>query len=524
MIKMEAEKNSELGKQLVQAAANNDYSLVKDMLYLKPPSEILNFQNTGGNTALMQACILNSDVNSVKMVKALLAAGANMEVRNKFGVTALMHAARKGYIGVVKTLLDAGADFCALNDDGQNAYLMSKDKQVQALLKEFMDAKEAADRENKVRELGTRLLELIALQKESDIKAIVEANPNYPEIVNYISPEFKYDRNRPLFACVMLGLAEIVDFLLQYGADPDIVHEKDNATPLIRNCSQLRLPSYPTTQASRIREYFRQQITEKLLDCRADTTLVDKDGRTALMTAVYNNYEFDVNTILKKTELSINIVNKFGDSALHIAIRKGYLSMVQILLSHRPDVDIADSTQNTPLMLACWTGNLEIVYALLDANADVNLQSESGRTAIHWAVEKGHVEVVKALLQRRADVNAIIPLNETSCLMIATRLHNLALVDCLIAGGAKLNLQNAEGMTALMWACWNSYDEIVASLCAAGANPHLTDKGKKSAFDRCRKHSTTRAIKDNCLKIYLDQPASPTKKSTSKSLSKKKSM
>ena len=51
-------------------------------------------------------------------VKALLAAGADIDATNDHGATPLHYAAHQGHTEIVKSLLDAGADSTAATDDG----------------------------------------------------------------------------------------------------------------------------------------------------------------------------------------------------------------------------------------------------------------------------------------------------------------------------------------------------------------------------------------------------------------------
>ena len=64
--------------------------------------------------------------------------------------------------------------------------------------------------------------------------------------------------------------------------------------------------------------------------------------------------------------------------------------------------------QSTPLHYAAHRGYLEIVQLLLTAGADVTArEGSSDTTPLHWAAEGGHLEVARLLVEHGADVNAI---------------------------------------------------------------------------------------------------------------------
>jgi len=64
--------------------------------------------------------------------------------------------------------------------------------------------------------------------------------------------------------------------------------------------------------------------------------------------------------------------------------------------------------RSTPLHYAAHRGYLEIVQLLLTAGADVMAREGTSDTVpLHWAAEGGHLEVARLLVNRGADVNAI---------------------------------------------------------------------------------------------------------------------
>jgi ankyrin repeat protein len=59
--------------------------------------------------------------NDLEKVKQLLDEGADVNAKNKDGLTGLMHAAWKGHKEVVKLLLESGADVNAKDECGWTA-------------------------------------------------------------------------------------------------------------------------------------------------------------------------------------------------------------------------------------------------------------------------------------------------------------------------------------------------------------------------------------------------------------------
>ena len=65
-------------------------------------------------------------------------------------------------------------------------------------------------------------------------------------------------------------------------------------------------------------------------------------------------------------DADINKTNKYGDTALHWACRKGYIDIVKLLLDYDADPNIENKFAgiNTPLGIAEREGHTEIVSLL----------------------------------------------------------------------------------------------------------------------------------------------------------------
>jgi len=72
-----------------------------------------------GSSPLIMAC--QDPINKRKVITLLLAANANTDVVNHYGMTALMYLARNGYTGLMKLLIKDGADMNIKDAQGRTA-------------------------------------------------------------------------------------------------------------------------------------------------------------------------------------------------------------------------------------------------------------------------------------------------------------------------------------------------------------------------------------------------------------------
>jgi ankyrin len=194
----------------------------------------------------------------------------------------------------------------------------------------------------------------------------------------------------------------------------------------------------------------------------------------------------------------VNAVNDLGATPLWIASVGGSEAMVARLLAAGANPKLALLAGETPLMAAARSGNPRVVEQLIAKGADLNARGPRGQTALMWAVAERHPDVAKVLLARGADVHArsetwsqvmavpphgmleynrAIPHGSNTALMFAARAGDLESATLLVAAGAKVNDQDAWGVSAVAMAAHAGFRDVVQFLLDKGANPNADGAG-----------------------------------------------
>lgn len=109
-----------------------------------------------------------------------------------------------------------------------------------------------------------------------------------------------------------------------------------------------------------------------------------------------------------------------------------------------------DRDGRTPLHLAAFSArNWEcLVEEAIKAGCNHNATDRFGKTAVHYAVERENVGCLEKLIQKRCNLDAISSDGLTPLMMAAVK-GDPGVMRILIKGGAKTNLANVLGETAL---------------------------------------------------------------------------
>ena len=99
----------------------------------------------------------------------------------------------------------------------------------------------------------------------------------------------------------------------------------------------------------------------------------------------------------------LNLVGKYGNSALMKAVREANVDVVKELISAGLDLEVKNIDGNTAIWNACFGGDFTCVELLVKAGINLNSQNDNGVTALMYCASSGNEEMTRLLLAFHAD-------------------------------------------------------------------------------------------------------------------------
>lgn len=196
--------------------------------------------------------------------------------------------------------------------------------------------------------------------------------------------------------------------------------------------------------------------------------------------------EFDISV---KTLNSVSKAKKC--SALRDVIEQGQVGLLKLLIEKGVDLNQRfDSVNITPLYYAvqCLRQDLSKEFFLRSCRTltqqKVTVESMSLLTA-DWGNDEDRLEIVKLLLQHGAKVDAE-NVNGFTALIYATELQLIKAIQVLLSNGAEVNARVKGGGTAIMHAAIKNDLAAAQTLIGAGAYCDIRNVINRSPLDYCR--------------------------------------
>ena len=145
-------------------------------------------------------------------------------------------------------------------------------------------------------------------------------------------------------------------------------------------------------------------LAQAAIAAGADVNMADHEGYFPLhLAAKFSRFEI-VQTLIE-AGAGVNTIDSGGWIALHFALCKEHFEqrIIDLLILKQSSINAVDQWMYSPLHVAMDSGHPEVVGKLIDAGADLNARTSDGLTPLGVAVEFGQVEMVKALIENGAD-------------------------------------------------------------------------------------------------------------------------
>ncbi|XP_041972423.1 rabankyrin-5 [Aricia agestis] len=387
-------------------------------IYLLDHGADMNALTEAGETALQLAIHCRLGL----AVEALCVRGVDMGRLDANGVPPLWAALDSGQEEVASILVRNGAD--------ADCWGPGPDGCVQTLLHKAID-------ENK-ESLATFLI-----RSGCDVECVRRAG------ADGAGADVCADKHTPLHLCCTWGLTDVIQTLLEHGAN---INSKDaeGKTPL----------------HIAIENQHAGIISLLLSQPGIDLSARDNKGVSPFAAALTARNNKAAQAILERNPSAAEQVDKKGRNFLHVAIQTNDVESVMFLLSVEVDVNsrVQDATLAPPLHLAAAGGNELLLRSLLLAGARPNDRDAYKRTALHVAAGGGHAAIVSALLSSGAECGAVDAAGDNALHVSARNGHAQATRALLADSDIDAAANNLKGRNPLHELCWYKKDNS-ATIC-----------------------------------------------------------
>lgn len=148
------------------------------------------------------------------------------------------------------------------------------------------------------------------------------------------------------------------------------------------------------------------------------------------------------------------------------AVKRGNLPLVKSFLNEGDKAERLNkhyfSKRITLLQAAIYHNQPEIVRMLILEGANINMLSEN-KTPLMHAIEQNNPNILDILIMAGADINALNK-QKKSPLFYCAKHGTVAIAKVLVDNGAKLDLKDGKGRTAMEYAIKNDNDKVAIFL------------------------------------------------------------
>lgn len=191
-----------------------------------------------------------------------------------------------------------------------------------------------------------------------------------------------------------------------------------------------------------------QQIGEKDIN-KADATT----GLTPLLTAIEQKHAKATGALIDKGADVLKVSAKKGHSPLSLAVSMDSFNLVKFIIEKSDPTAVIAALNNTKQVVSpqfIAYNKPKMLNVLLEAGADIHFGGEEGTSPLLKGLEKGSIGLLPLYAKHKIDMNQEV--EGKTLLEWAIKHNRIDWVNGLIAEGAKADVANKNGQTALEYA------------------------------------------------------------------------
>jgi uncharacterized protein len=248
----------------------------------------------------------------------------------------------------------------------------------------------------------------------------------------------------------------------------------DTVRVLVAGRADVRLPSRRDGVApvdhARSKGYARQVATlEKAIRQDAAGPVDQAEANRRLLDAATTG-EADAAALALRAGAQLETTDDRQRTPLLLAVTNDRTDVARVLVALGANPDALDAQHDTPWLVTGVTGSVPMLEALLPAHPDLTIRNRFGGLSVIPASERGHVDYVRRVVQTGIDVNHVNDLGWTALLEAVILgdggARHQEVVRILLAAGARRDIGDKDGVTALQHAQRKGYRELVSILSA----------------------------------------------------------
>ena len=266
-----------------------------------------------------------------------------------------------------------------------------------------------------------------------------------------------------LHYAVFHGCAKVTKLLIDRGADVNAISSSWTLMARVMKTNP------DEESSSSIMQFINSYVTPLHLACfkqrkNALSSILDNFldainqlGETFKTTDSIGTFRNDIPIILLNNGANVNARDKWQKTPLHYAAEKGDEGLILLLIERGADVQAQDQYRRKASSYAVEAGHQNIVRILEEKGIT---KDESGFSQLHHAVLLNSLTKVQKILDDQiVDVNKIDNKGKTA-FAYAIKNGSIKIINSLIEAGAKLDIADHDGNTALLLMLKKCYTEL----------------------------------------------------------------